>query len=79
MGSSRDIFHTAIGSLLAVVALAFGAAGWLLSVTGMQGYGAPSVWFLSAGVLGVLAIGIVLDEARIFADASLLRTEVALS
>jgi hypothetical protein len=79
MGSSRDIFHTAIGSILAVVALAFGVVGWLLSVGVMSGFGDETMWFLCGAILGVLAIGIVLDEARVFADASLRQTEIALS
>jgi hypothetical protein len=79
MGSSRDIFHTAIGSLLAVVALAFGIVGWLLSMGIITGYGDPLMWFVCGAILGILAIGIVLDEARIFADATLRQTESALS
>jgi hypothetical protein len=79
MDSSRDIIHTALGSILAIVALAFGVVGWLLSMGILTGYGDPLMWFVCAAILGVLAIGIVLDEARVFADASLRQTESALS
>jgi hypothetical protein len=73
------MFDSAIGWILAVAALAFGGIGWYISTTGMAGFGDAMMWFLCAAVLGILAIGIVLDEARVFKDASLRRTEFALS
>ena len=79
MSNAREMFDSAIGWILAVAALAFGAAGWFINTSGTTGDGDAMMWFLCAAILGILAIGIVLDEARVFKDASLLRTEFALS
>jgi hypothetical protein len=51
-----------------------GLGGVNVSITGN-----PQVWFFSGLIVGILAIGIVLDESRFFADVSTRRASVALS
>ncbi len=79
MSAARNAVDSAIGYLFAIAAIVCGFAGWWISAMGTTGYGDSVMWFLSGGILGILAIGIVLDEARVFKDASLRRTEFALS
>jgi hypothetical protein len=78
----RDRIESAVGYILALVAIAFGVVGWLIgmggtSVTGLQG--SPQTWFFSGMMLGILALGVVLDESRFFADVHTRRTSIALS
>ena len=72
----RSELDTTVGALLAVAAVAFGVVGWLVNILGVTHTG---VWFLSAVILGVLAIGVVLDESRAITRSGVRRTEVALS
>ena len=72
----RSELDTTLGALLAVAAVSFGVVGWLVNILGASHTG---VWFLSAVILGVLAIGVVLDESRAVTRQGVQRTEVALS
>jgi len=78
----RDRIESAVGYILALVAMAFGVVGWLIGMGGTSGMslqGSPQTWFFSGTILGILAIGVVLDESRFFADVHTRRTSVALS
>jgi len=78
----RDRIESAVGYILALVAIAFGVVGWLIGIGGTSGMslqGSPQTWFFSGTILGILAIGVVLDESRFFADVHTRRTSVALS
>jgi hypothetical protein len=72
----RTGFDATLGSLLAIAAIAVGVVGWILSVTG---HTAVDFWFFSGAILGILAIGVVLDESRSLRHPNVQRTEVALS
>lgn len=75
-GSMRNTLDSAVGYLLALVAIGFGVVGWVL---GMMGGTSSTIWFLSGAILGILAIGVVLDESRVFTETATKRAEVALS
>lgn len=72
----RSGFDATLGVLLALAALAVGVVGWILSITG---HSAVDFWFFSGAILGILAIGVVLDESRAARHPGVQRTELALS
>lgn len=75
-GDRRNTFDSAVGYLLALVAVGFGVVGWLL---GMADRTNSTVWFLSAATLGILAVGVALDESRVVGETFAKHALLALS
>lgn len=75
-GNARNTFDSAVGYLLALVAVGFGVAGWILGMTDRTN---SIAWFLSAATLGILAVGVVLDESRVVGETSTKPAILALS
>jgi hypothetical protein len=72
----RNTIDSAVGYLLALLAIVFGFIGWIAD---LNAYTTSNIWFISAGILGILAVGIVLDEGRVYAYSDRERPGFALS